>query len=138
LKSVHRGAVNQRDVWQVEDASPKVTLNVWPAGEDIGGGGSITADLVPGGHESDVLHRVAAHCPASNQLCLEAGKKLFDGSQSSGEEGVYVPALRHRLAALAGRGEDLSLEDQNPVKAVGECTCSQESGDACTDHDRGV
>lgn len=78
---------------------------------------------MPGGHESDVLHRVAAHCPASGQLCLEAGKQLFDGSQFSGEEGVCMPALRHRLAALAGRGKDLSLEDQNPVKVVGECTC---------------
>ena len=90
------------------------------------------------GHESDLLHRVAAHCPASDQLCLKARKEPFDGSQSSGQEGMHVPSLRHRLAALPGRGKDLSLEDHDPGEVVGECTCSKESGDARTDHDRGV
>jgi hypothetical protein len=134
---VHGGAVNQRDVWQVEDASPKVTMY-----------GRLARILV-----AEAASRLIS-CPEATNLmsCIESqrtappatssawkpGRSLFDGSQSSGEEGVYVPALRHRLAALAGRGEDLALEDQNPVKVVGEYRCSQESGDACTDHDRGV
>ena len=44
--------------------------------------------LVPGCHEPDLLHRVATHCAAGDELGLEAGQELFDGSQSPRKKGV--------------------------------------------------
>jgi hypothetical protein len=47
-KSLHRCAVDKGDVGEPEHTSPKVTLDVRAACEDVCGGSRIAGDLVPG------------------------------------------------------------------------------------------
>ena len=93
---------------------------------------------MPGDQEPDLLHRVATHGAAGDELCLEARQELFNGGKSPRQEGVYVPSLRYGFAALARRWEDLSLKDRDLVEVVRDCACSQEAGDARADHHRVV
>ena len=133
-KSLHRGVVDERDVREREQPTPDVPLDVRATREDIRGGSRVAGDLVPGRHEPDLLHRVATHRAAGDELGLEAGQELFDGGQSTRQQGMHVPSLGYRPAALSGRWEGLSLQDRHPVKVVGYCACRQEAGDACADH----
>jgi hypothetical protein len=133
-KSLHRCAVDQRDVREPEHASPKVTLNVRAACEDIRGGSRVAGHLVPRRHEPDLLHRVATHRATGDELRLEARQELFDGGKSPRQQGVHVSSLRYRLAAQSSRWQDLALEDCDPIEVVRDCACSKQAGDAGADH----
>ena len=84
------------------------------------------------------LHRIATHRAAGDELGLEAGQKLFDGGQSTGQKGVQLPSLRYRPAALSRRWEDLSLEDRHPGEVIAECARGQQPCDARADYHRVV
>src|SRR5947209_4738062 len=55
---------------------------------------------------------VAGHGPSRYQLCRDAGKELFEGLATTGQQPMRVAPLRHAAAVFAGCGERIAFQQR--------------------------
>src|SRR5688572_2665095 len=127
-------AVNESHVGDGPDARAHVALEKGAAGEqrlDARATRVITAVIEPA-HVLDVDLECASPC----ELVGEPWEQGFQHLATGGEQGMRMTALGHALAVDSVAGEDVALEHDDLVKAVGQDSRREQAGHAAADNAR--
>ncbi len=98
-------------------------------------------DRVAGRDRSRALHAnietdPERHGSRPREILLESWEQLAEGALAAEQQRMHVPRLRRSRAVRRLRGQNVALQHNYLIEAVGECPRGREPGHAGANHDR--